>query len=91
MPRYGLKTPRAKSLPAATLNLDPASAYTEKTIALNYPAGAAKGAKLYIKFLSTNDSGFLTKSSDNLSFGSISRSSKHIGSQLYIDDITLNY
>lgn len=86
-----VKDASGKIIASGNLNLDPASAYTEKTIALNYPAGAAKGAKLYIKFLSTNDSGFLTKSSDNLSFGSISRSSKHIGSQLYIDDITLNY
>ena len=86
-----LKDASGKTIASGTMNLDPASGYTEKSIALNYPAGAAKGAKLYIKFLSTNDSGFLTKSSDNLSFGSISRSSKHIGSQLYIDDITLNY
>lgn len=86
-----VKDASGKIIASGNLNLDPASAYTEKTIALNYPAGAAKGAKLYIKFLSTNDSGFLTKSDDNLSFGSFTNSSKHIGSQLYIDDITLNY
>lgn len=86
-----IKDASGKIIASGNLNLDPASAYTEKTIALSYPAGAAKGAKLYIKFLSTNDSGFLTKSDDNLSFGSVTNSSKHIGSQLYIDDITLNY
>lgn len=86
-----VKDASGKIIASGNLNLDPASAYTEKTIALSYPAGAAKGAKLYIKFLSTNDSGFLTKSDDNLSFGSFTNSSKHIGSQLYIDDITLNY
>lgn len=86
-----LKDASGKIIASGNLNLDPASAYTEKTIALSYPAGAAKGAKLYIKFLSTNDSGFLTKSNDNLSFGNVSSSSTHIGSQLYIDDITLNY
>ena len=86
-----IKDASGKIIASGNLNLDPASAYTEKTIALNYPAGTAKGAKLYIKFLSTNDSGFLSKSDDNLSFGSITNSSKHIGSQLYIDDITLNY
>lgn len=76
-------------LASGNLLLEPASSYQDKTIQLNYKAGAAKGAKLYIKFLSTYDKKFLVKSLDNISFPSIG--SKLIGSQLYIDDITLNY
>lgn len=76
-------------LASGNLLLEPASSYQDKTIQLNYKAGAAKGAKLYIKFLSTYDKKFLVKSLDNISFPSTG--SKLIGSQLYIDDITLNY
>lgn len=76
-------------LASGNLLLEPASSYQDKTITLNYKAGAAKGAKLYIKFLSTYDKKFLVKSLDNISFPSTG--SKLIGSQLYIDDITLNY
>lgn len=76
-------------LASGNLLLEPASSYQDKTITLNYKAGATKGAKLYIKFLSTYDKKFLVKSLDNISFPSTG--SKLIGSQLYIDDITLNY
>lgn len=84
-----IKDASGNILASGNLLLEPASSYQDKTIQLNYKAGAAKGAKLYIKFLSTYDKKFLVKSLDNISFPSTG--SKLIGSQLYIDDITLNY
>lgn len=81
-----------KTIASGNVNLDPASAYQTKTISLSYAAGAAKGAKIYIKFLSTNSRDFLAKNSDNISGPGIANSDgNYLGSQLYIDDITLNY
>lgn len=70
-----------------------ATSYTQVSIPLNYAAGAAKGAKIYVKFLSTADSKFLTKSKDYFTapgFGNLS-DGKYEGSLLYIDDIELTY
>lgn len=88
-----VKDASGKIIARGNLNLDPATTYTEKTIALNYPAGTAKGTKLYIKFLSTNSRDFLVKNNNNLNappFANLSNGT-YMGSQLYIDDITLNY
>lgn len=89
-----VKDASGKIIASGNLNLDPVSGYTEKTIALSYPAGAAKGAKLYIKFLSTYSRDFLAKNSDNMTpppFGGNLGKGTYTGSSLYIDDITLNY
>lgn len=87
-----VKDASGKTIASGNVNLDPASAYQTKTISLSYAAGAAKGAKIYIKFLSTNSRDFLAKNSDNISGPGIANSDgNYLGSQLYIDDITLNY
>lgn len=73
-------------------DLGKATAYTETTISLTYSSNA-KAAKIYVKFLSTYSESFLTKSSSNLSapsFGNLS-DGKYLGSQLYLDDLSLNY
>ena len=70
-----------------------ADSYTQETIPLNYSAGAAKAAKLYVKFLSTHDRTFLAASKDYFDvpgFATIG-GDKFVGSSLYIDDIVLNY
>lgn len=80
-------------LATAKVNLDAASTYTQKTLTLSYPAGCAKAAKIYVKFLSTNSESFLTKSDANLAgpgFANLNRGT-FMGSQLVIDDIALNY
>ena len=78
---------------STTTDLSAASSYTQKTLTLNYPAGAKKAAKVYVKFLSTNNRSFLDKTNDNFTpppFANLS-DGKYLGSQLYIDDINLNY
>lgn len=80
-------------LASGIIDLAPASSYTQQTISLSYGANCAKAAKIYVKFLSTNSTSFLSKSNDNLTgpgFANLSRG-KFQGSQLYIDDISLNY
>lgn len=70
-----------------------ATSYTQVSIPLSYAAGAPKGAKIYVKFLSTADSKFLTDSKDYFSappFANLS-DGKYEGSLLYIDDIELTY
>lgn len=67
--------------------------YIQKTVSLTYSRTNAKAAKIYVKFLSTYSEDFLTKTSANLSapgFGNLSTGT-YMGSQLYIDDISLNY
>lgn len=76
-----------------TRDLVPASAYTNVTIPLTYADNAPKGAKLYVKFLSTNNRTFLQKNDSNFSgpgFGNLNRGT-YMGSQLSVDDITLSY
>lgn len=76
-----------------TATLDSSSEYAEKTISLTYPAGAPKGAKIYVKFLSTYSADFLQRNDQNLvgpGFGNLNRGT-FMGSQLVVDDITLNY
>jgi hypothetical protein len=70
-------------------NLTAQSAYTQVTIPLTYASGAAKAAQIQVTFLSTNSETYLTKS--NLSLGGVLNSSKHVGSQLYLDDLSLSY
>ncbi len=53
--------------------------------------GTPKAAKLYVKFLSTNSRTFLEKNNDNLTGPGFMQNKPFLGSQLYVDDITLNY
>ncbi len=76
-----------------TATLDSASEYAQKTVSLTYPAGAPKGAKIYVKFLSTYSADFLKRSDSNLvgpGFANLNRGT-FMGSQLVVDDISLNY
>lgn len=73
--------------------------FTEMTIPLTYAAKSPKAAKLIVIFRSTNvgkslgDGSALGKDDVNLVFDAnfIKSNSVHVGSKLYIDDITLNY
>lgn len=76
-------------LASGTKNLTATSSYTQVSIPLTYATGAAKAAKIYVKFLSTYDSSFLQKNSSYIS--NPSTSSGSTGSQLYIDDLSLTY
>ena len=63
------------------------------TIPLTYKEDAAKAATICVIFRSSGNSACQTISDDNLSkpgFGNLS-DGKYLGSQLYIDDVTLNY
>lgn len=67
--------------------------YTQTTINLNYAAGAAKAAKLYVCFLSTHDGSFLVKDTNYINgpgFGNLDRG-EYSGSRLYIDEVELTY
>jgi hypothetical protein len=73
-------------------DLEAASSYAEKTVALTYTSNA-KAAKIYVKFLSTYSSSFLSLSTSNMSYppyGNLS-DGMYLGSQLYLDDLSLNY
>jgi hypothetical protein len=70
---------------------DMASSYTAKTLNLTYASGAAKAAKIMVRFKSShdnvaaNDTYMTPPPARNTSTGEYS------GSELYIDDLTLNY
>lgn len=76
-----------------TLNLEAAGDFTQKTITLNYTRGCAKGATIYVKFLSSYDMEYIKRTNDNLSGPGRANLSngKYLGSQLWIDDINLVY
>lgn len=75
------------------VNLDAASSWTAKTLTLDYPANAAKCGKIYVKFLSSYSMEYVKRTNDNYSgpgFGNLARGT-YMGSQLYIDEVKLNY
>lgn len=88
-----VKNAAGEIIASATANLDAADSWTEATLPLTYSRGAAKGAKIYVKFLSTYSTDFLVKKEGfitpppnlDLSDG------RWHASELYIDDINLNY
>lgn len=76
------------------LNLAALDSYDSRELKFNYPLGAAKAAKLYIKFTSSNDWEYIKRTDDNYSgpgFMGNSGKGTFMGSQLYIDDIELIY
>ncbi|MDO4320854.1 MAG: DUF4493 domain-containing protein [Bacteroidales bacterium] len=82
------------AIASKSISLGAASAYTKQTVALSYPAGSAKAAKIYVRFQSTADMSFLVKNDANFSgpgFGGNGGKGTFMGSQLYIDDIELIY
>lgn len=72
------------------VSIERLSDFTKISVDLSYPTSAPKAAKLVVKFISTN-AGNTYLNKDNLNLGNISRSAEHVGSQLWIDDVTLNY
>lgn len=88
---YWVKDINGNTLAEGSDYLVSSNNYQEKTYTLNYQVNCLKGAKLYIKFSSTYSANFLQKSSSYMkNEGSTANYLKH-GSELYIDDITLNY
>lgn len=90
---FWVKDAAGNNIASGTRSLAAASAWTQVTIPITYPWNTAKGAKIYVKFLSTNNSDFLTQSNANFSgpgFANLSNG-RYLGSQLYVDDITLTY
>ena len=75
------------------MNLDATNTYTFKQIPLTYTAASAKGATLYVRFQSTNSMEYVKRTDSNFSgpgFANLSNGT-FMGSQLYIDDVTLEY
>lgn len=91
---FWVKDATGNTIASGSRDLTATGDWTTITLDMVTPAqGTAKGAKLYVKFQSTNSEEFLTKTDANLSgpgFANLSRGT-FMGSQLYIDDITLNY
>lgn len=81
---------------SASADLAPVDTYTEKVLTLNYPQGARKAASLKVNFNSTN-AGYTYLTSDFIpqisrtALGTTTLNGYYVGSQLYIDDVTLNY
>ena len=70
----------------AKMDLGKRDAYGDSiTLPLTYPNNAAKAAKLYVRFLSSN------KTPGGKDGNWINYGNPHTGSVLYIDEITLNY
>lgn len=92
---FWVKDAAGNVIASGTQNLAAAGSYTLVTIPMTYAGpGTSKAAKIYVKFLSTNDRRFLEKNNANFSgpgFGGDWGRGTYMGSQLYIDDITLNY
>ncbi|MDY3858374.1 MAG: DUF4493 domain-containing protein [Muribaculaceae bacterium] len=76
-----------------TTQLTAAGSYGAKTVALSYAAGAPKAAKIVVIFKSSGNSSCLVANNDNMSSPPSANLSdgRYTGSELYIDDITLNY
>lgn len=90
---YWVKDANGNIIASGSQNLDEKSSYTQVTLTFDYIVNAPKGAKIYIKFLSTYSRNFLERNDSNFSgpgFANVSHG-KFLGSQLWIDDITLNY
>lgn len=90
---FWLKDAAGNILASGTRSLPSASAWTQVSIPITYAWNTAKGARIYVKFLSTNNADFLTQSNSNFSgpgFGNLSNG-RYLGSQLFIDDIALTY
>lgn len=69
-------------------------AFTEKSIPLTYAAGAAKAAKIYVKFLSTHLENGVSKNKNWVTpppFGGDMGNGQYHGARLYVDDLSLSY
>lgn len=76
-----------------TVLLEAQGSYTECSIPFEYKPGTPKAEKIYVKFLSSYDMEYIKRTDANFSgpgFANLS-TGKFLGSQLYLDDLTLNY
>lgn len=90
-----IKDDKGNKFITASMNLDAVSEYTQKTFTFNYPLDSyTKAAKLYVKFLSSYSEEYINRTDDNFSgpgfVGNLGKGT-FMGSQLYIDEVTLNY
>lgn len=79
---------------SAGTELQPAGSYQQVKLPLNYAQGAAKAAKVYVRFMSTDKPEALTKNSDWITppaFGGSLGKAQWYGSRLLIDDVVLAY
>ncbi len=79
---------------SANSNLTEQSSYTLMTLPLTYAEGAAKAAKINVRFVSSaNESIYNSESTSNWRCPGVKNTSggEYTGSELYIDDITLTY
>lgn len=69
------------------------SEYQLATIPLNYGSDAAKAARIYVRFKSSDNADCLAKNNDNLTFpkGSNLSNGRITGSELFVDDLYLEY
>ena len=79
---------------SGTLNLEPSDSFVQKTINLSYDYASAKAAKIKVIFRSTFDVGSFASSLSNVKkitgfLGVLD--GYYRGSQLYIDEVVLNY
>lgn len=89
-----VKDASGNTISGNVVNLDVVGSYTQIFLPLTYTERASKAAKIYVKFLSTYDRSFLEKSDANFSgpgFTGNGGKGTFMGSQLYIDDVVLNY
>lgn len=72
-------------------NLTAASEYTMETLTLDYNVLSAKAKKIIIVFKSSANDSCLSYNETNMTKPSRDYSSRYVGSQLFVDDIILNY
>jgi hypothetical protein len=80
-------------LASGTAELTAKDSYTEVTIPLTYATDATKATKIYVKFMSTYSTDFLQQNESYISYPEFANTSDgmYLGSQLYLDDLSLNY
>lgn len=72
------------------VDLTSVNSYTLKQVPLTYSSGAAKAARIYVCFQSNVEDSFLAINRNNLNYPGVG-SGSFVGSQLFIDDISLSY
>lgn len=73
-----------------SVDLTSTSTYSLKQVPLTYSAGAAKAARIYVRFVSNVEDSYLAINRTNLNYPGVG-SGSFVGSQLFIDDISLSY
>lgn len=87
-----VKDASGNTIATAVRQLTATDNYTKVTVPVEYPAHAAKGAMIYVKFISTAVNDLLVKTQLNPpAFGGSGGNATWMGSQLYIDEVTLDY